>query len=157
MPTCGDYIMHFLTLFWKIIFAFIPPAGEYFLSHYDLMPCNRNRNVDSDANSLIITRVTSAITAATGLFCWQISDCKASLLLFQEKKEVLLYSFCVKLIRISLTRFTWRLYNLYCFHHYHWHDHCRYWRCGLPLGVLHLPQGYRECYSFRGVRHLSPR
>jgi len=27
MPTCGDYIMHFLTLFWKIIFAFIPPAG----------------------------------------------------------------------------------------------------------------------------------
>lgn len=27
MPTCGDYIMHFLTLAWKIIFAFIPPAG----------------------------------------------------------------------------------------------------------------------------------
>jgi len=27
MPTCGDYIMHFLTLFWKILFAFIPPAG----------------------------------------------------------------------------------------------------------------------------------
>ena len=28
MPTCGDYIMHFLTLFWKVIFAFIPPAGK---------------------------------------------------------------------------------------------------------------------------------
>merc|ERR1712223_1429265 len=28
MPTCGDYIMHFLTLFWKIIFAFIPPADR---------------------------------------------------------------------------------------------------------------------------------
>lgn len=27
MPTCGDYIMHFLTLFWKVIFATIPPAG----------------------------------------------------------------------------------------------------------------------------------
>jgi len=27
MPTCGDYIMHFLTLFWKILFALIPPAG----------------------------------------------------------------------------------------------------------------------------------
>ncbi|CAB4061412.1 Sodium/calcium exchanger 3,Sodium/calcium exchanger 1,Sodium/calcium exchanger 2 [Lepeophtheirus salmonis] len=27
MPTCGDYIMHFLTLFWKIIFSVIPPAG----------------------------------------------------------------------------------------------------------------------------------
>jgi solute carrier family 8 (sodium/calcium exchanger) len=27
MPTCGDYIMHFLTLVWKIIFAVIPPAG----------------------------------------------------------------------------------------------------------------------------------
>merc|ERR1719340_403719 len=24
---CGDYIMHFLTLFWKVIFATIPPAG----------------------------------------------------------------------------------------------------------------------------------
>merc|ERR1712108_34796 len=29
MPTCGDYIMHFLTLFWKVIFAFIPPAGIF--------------------------------------------------------------------------------------------------------------------------------
>ena len=28
MPTCGDYIMHFLTLPWKVIFAVIPPAGE---------------------------------------------------------------------------------------------------------------------------------
>merc|ERR1712029_771526 len=27
MPTCGDYIMHFLTLFWKVFFSFIPPAG----------------------------------------------------------------------------------------------------------------------------------
>jgi len=28
MPTCGDYIMHFLTLVWKVVFAIIPPAGE---------------------------------------------------------------------------------------------------------------------------------
>ncbi|XP_055905967.1 sodium/calcium exchanger 1 isoform X2 [Eupeodes corollae] len=31
-PTCGDYIMHFLTVFWKVLFAFIPPtdiAGGY--------------------------------------------------------------------------------------------------------------------------------
>merc|ERR1719510_2432271 len=28
MPTCGDYIMHFLTLPWKFIFAFIPPADK---------------------------------------------------------------------------------------------------------------------------------
>ena len=28
MPTCGDYIMHFLTLIWKVLFAFIPPAGK---------------------------------------------------------------------------------------------------------------------------------
>lgn len=26
-PSCGDYIMHFLTLFWKLLFAFIPPTG----------------------------------------------------------------------------------------------------------------------------------
>merc|ERR1711899_156052 len=28
MPTCGDYIVHFLTLFWKVIFSFIPPADR---------------------------------------------------------------------------------------------------------------------------------
>ncbi len=28
MPTCGDYIMHFLTLVWKVVFAIIPPAGK---------------------------------------------------------------------------------------------------------------------------------
>ena len=28
MPTCGDYIMHFLTLFWKVLFSIIPPAGR---------------------------------------------------------------------------------------------------------------------------------
>lgn len=27
-PSCMDYIMHFLTLFWKLIFAFIPPTGK---------------------------------------------------------------------------------------------------------------------------------
>merc|ERR1719187_2366639 len=29
MPSCGDYIMHFLTLPWKLIFAIIPPTGIY--------------------------------------------------------------------------------------------------------------------------------
>merc|ERR1712001_759691 len=29
MPSCGDYIMHFLTLPWKLIFAFIPPTGLF--------------------------------------------------------------------------------------------------------------------------------
>lgn len=33
-PSCGDYIMHFLTLFWKILFAFIPPTGMYFDVRY---------------------------------------------------------------------------------------------------------------------------
>merc|ERR1712038_1667823 len=27
MPSCGDYIMHFLTLPWKLIFAIIPPTA----------------------------------------------------------------------------------------------------------------------------------
>merc|ERR1712055_624593 len=29
MPSCGDYIMHFLTLPWKVIFALIPPTAIY--------------------------------------------------------------------------------------------------------------------------------
>ena len=47
MPTCGDYIMHFLTLFWKILFAFIPPAGElYLISAQD---CNIFKSMPSAA------------------------------------------------------------------------------------------------------------
>lgn len=26
LPSCIDYIMHFLTIFWKIMFAFVPPT-----------------------------------------------------------------------------------------------------------------------------------
>ncbi|EUB61034.1 Sodium/calcium exchanger [Echinococcus granulosus] len=28
MPSCTDYVMHFLTVFWKVLFAFVPPT-EY--------------------------------------------------------------------------------------------------------------------------------
>jgi hypothetical protein len=27
-PTVADYVIHFLTLFWKLMFAFIPPTGK---------------------------------------------------------------------------------------------------------------------------------
>uniref|UniRef100_A0A646QF93 Sodium/calcium exchanger 3 n=1 Tax=Hemiscolopendra marginata TaxID=943146 RepID=A0A646QF93_9MYRI len=26
LPSCADYVMHFLTIFWKVIFAFVPPT-----------------------------------------------------------------------------------------------------------------------------------
>nr|XP_027227892.1 sodium/calcium exchanger 1-like [Penaeus vannamei] len=26
LPSCMDYVMHFVTVFWKILFAFIPPT-----------------------------------------------------------------------------------------------------------------------------------
>merc|ERR1712117_825390 len=29
MPSCGDYIMHFLTLPWKVLFALIPPTAIF--------------------------------------------------------------------------------------------------------------------------------
>ncbi|CAG7834155.1 unnamed protein product [Allacma fusca] len=29
VPSCGDYVMHFLTIFWKIIFAFVPPTDIF--------------------------------------------------------------------------------------------------------------------------------
>merc|ERR1719500_1155935 len=29
MPSCGDYIMHFLTLPWKLLFALIPPTAIF--------------------------------------------------------------------------------------------------------------------------------
>ncbi|KAK6635290.1 hypothetical protein RUM44_000541 [Polyplax serrata] len=27
-PSCGEYIMHFLTVIWKVLFAFVPPTDE---------------------------------------------------------------------------------------------------------------------------------
>ncbi|XP_023244557.1 sodium/calcium exchanger 2-like, partial [Centruroides sculpturatus] len=27
MPSCSDYVIHFFTIFWKVLFAFIPPTG----------------------------------------------------------------------------------------------------------------------------------
>ncbi|XP_055940460.1 sodium/calcium exchanger 3-like [Argiope bruennichi] len=27
MPSCSDYVMHFFTIFWKVLFAFVPPTG----------------------------------------------------------------------------------------------------------------------------------
>ncbi|XP_043215807.1 sodium/calcium exchanger 3-like isoform X3 [Amphibalanus amphitrite] len=29
LPSCGDYIMHFVTVFWKLLFAFVPPTDVY--------------------------------------------------------------------------------------------------------------------------------
>ncbi|XP_069671598.1 sodium/calcium exchanger Calx isoform X1 [Periplaneta americana] len=29
LPSCGDYVMHFLTLFWKLLFAFVPPTDLF--------------------------------------------------------------------------------------------------------------------------------
>jgi len=32
VPSLGDYIMHCLSLFWKVLFAFVPPTGQYLQS-----------------------------------------------------------------------------------------------------------------------------
>ncbi|XP_037069863.1 sodium/calcium exchanger 3-like isoform X1 [Pollicipes pollicipes] len=29
LPSCGDYLMHFITVFWKLLFAFVPPTDVY--------------------------------------------------------------------------------------------------------------------------------
>uniref|UniRef100_T1JMV5 Sodium/calcium exchanger membrane region domain-containing protein n=1 Tax=Strigamia maritima TaxID=126957 RepID=T1JMV5_STRMM len=29
LPSCGDYVMHFLTIFWKVMFAFVPPTDYW--------------------------------------------------------------------------------------------------------------------------------
>lgn len=28
LPSCSDYVMHFFTIFWKLLFAFVPPTGK---------------------------------------------------------------------------------------------------------------------------------
>lgn len=33
-PSTADYLMHSLTIFWKVLFAFVPPTSKYnFLFH----------------------------------------------------------------------------------------------------------------------------
>ncbi|XP_029376761.1 sodium/calcium exchanger 1-like isoform X21 [Echeneis naucrates] len=29
LPSCSDYVMHFLTIFWKLLFAFVPPTDYW--------------------------------------------------------------------------------------------------------------------------------
>lgn len=29
LPSCFDYVMHFLTVFWKVLFAFVPPTDYW--------------------------------------------------------------------------------------------------------------------------------
>lgn len=29
LPSCGDYVMHYLSLFWKLLFATVPPTGLF--------------------------------------------------------------------------------------------------------------------------------
>lgn len=29
-PSVADYLMHCLTIFWKVLFAFVPPTGKHF-------------------------------------------------------------------------------------------------------------------------------
>ena len=31
-PSTTDYLMHSLTIFWKVLFAFVPPTGKYTIS-----------------------------------------------------------------------------------------------------------------------------
>lgn len=28
-PSCSDYVMHFITIFWKVLFAFVPPTSKF--------------------------------------------------------------------------------------------------------------------------------
>lgn len=32
LPSCGDYVMHYLSLFWKLLFATVPPTGKPFFT-----------------------------------------------------------------------------------------------------------------------------
>lgn len=31
-PSVSDYLIHFISLFWKILFAFVPPTGTWIIS-----------------------------------------------------------------------------------------------------------------------------
>merc|ERR1719232_295766 len=65
MPSCGDYIMHFLTLPWKLIFAVIPPTGIF--NGYPTF-------VVSIAAIGIVTAVIGDIAGHLGCFIY-LNDC----------------------------------------------------------------------------------
>lgn len=57
-PSCADYVMHFLTLFWKILFAFIPPTGN---SCGNLPECHQLRVCDGGLIPINCTRPLSDV------------------------------------------------------------------------------------------------
>ena len=40
LPSCADYVMHYLSLFWKLLFATVPPTGNI-LYGYRLLMCSQ--------------------------------------------------------------------------------------------------------------------
>ncbi len=45
LPSCMDYVMHFLTVFWKVLFACVPPTGK---SHDDDDDEHRSRAIKNE-------------------------------------------------------------------------------------------------------------
>ena len=54
LPSCMDYVMHFLTIFWKVLFAFVPPTGQY-LTHTILSPCSQPNSLFQTTEHLLRT------------------------------------------------------------------------------------------------------
>lgn len=55
LPSCMDYIMHFVCLFWKVLFAFVPPTGKSskdFSSAYKTYSGIRSLSLTSLPNAL---------------------------------------------------------------------------------------------------------
>ena len=37
VPSCGAYVMHFITLLWKLLFATVPPTGKLFYNFFKIL------------------------------------------------------------------------------------------------------------------------
>jgi hypothetical protein len=68
LPSCADYVMHFVTLFWKLLFAFVPPTGEMVLSGgLPIQPATgQKQHVSVVPASLTRTTMSTAVIFGSG-------------------------------------------------------------------------------------------
>ncbi|CAB3371935.1 Hypothetical predicted protein [Cloeon dipterum] len=84
MPSCGDYVIHFLTLFWKLLFAFVPPTGNFLSADLSTISSRHGCcGADLLITFLLLERdPDSAPEVLSARHAWENNNCCAEIISF---------------------------------------------------------------------------
>lgn len=138
-PSCGDYFMHFLTLFWKILFAFIPPTGSFQSTD------NHLNSSSLDSNDIHWNFVFVLNFFFISVFALNFRNMSCGFFLLQVSFPIARISLCY----FQFSRYLWWLCLLRCVNIRHWCcDRCYWWCCitfWLYVGHQRFSNSYRIC------------